>query len=197
MLLQSLSALCLAPGGSGSLWKYLEALLRSPRVSGRIGCGFRTEFHFADELERMILYLSEDDFILSSVFIYSVPLLELHWRALETALSKCISTSSYVQAVGKHLDASGRIRVTVQNGGIMESWLSNNFTSCWCLLMMIEFDSSAVGTLQGFQKFIWHTVILDRILYLLPHLHSQGILVCHRFTVIISNEHMKLCILQW
>ena len=78
MLLQSLSALCLAPGGSGSLWKYLEALLRSPRVSGRIGCGFRTEFHFADELERMILYLSEDDFILSSVFIYSVPLLELH-----------------------------------------------------------------------------------------------------------------------
>jgi hypothetical protein len=50
MLLQSLRALCLAPGGSGSIWKYLEALLRSPGVSGRIACGFRTELHFADAL---------------------------------------------------------------------------------------------------------------------------------------------------
>jgi len=49
MLLQSLSALCLAPVGSGSVWKYLEALVRPPGVSGRIACGFRTELHFADE----------------------------------------------------------------------------------------------------------------------------------------------------
>ena len=48
MLLQSLRALCLAQGGSGSVWKYLEALVRSPGVSGRIGCGFRTELHLAD-----------------------------------------------------------------------------------------------------------------------------------------------------
>jgi len=48
MLLQSLSALYLAPGGSGSVWKYLEALVRLPGVSGRIACGFRTELHFAD-----------------------------------------------------------------------------------------------------------------------------------------------------
>jgi len=48
MLLQSLRALCLAPGGSGSVWKYLEALVRSPGVSGRIACRFRTELHFAD-----------------------------------------------------------------------------------------------------------------------------------------------------
>ena len=48
MLLQSLRALCLAPGGSGSVWKYLEALARSPRVSGRIVCAFWTELHFAD-----------------------------------------------------------------------------------------------------------------------------------------------------
>ena len=48
MLLQSLRALSLAPGGSGSVWKYLEALVRSPGVSGRIACGFRTELHFAD-----------------------------------------------------------------------------------------------------------------------------------------------------
>ena len=50
MLLQSLRALCLAPVGSGSVWKYLEALLRSPGVSGRIAWGFRTEFHFADAI---------------------------------------------------------------------------------------------------------------------------------------------------
>jgi len=49
MLLQSLRALCLAPGGSGSVWKYLEALVRLPGVSGRIAWGFRTELHFADE----------------------------------------------------------------------------------------------------------------------------------------------------
>jgi len=48
MLLQSLRALCLAPGGSGSVWKYLEAQVRLPGVSGRIACGFRTELHFAD-----------------------------------------------------------------------------------------------------------------------------------------------------
>ena len=48
MLLQSLRALCLAPGGSGSVWKYLEALVRSPGVSGRIACGFQTELYFAD-----------------------------------------------------------------------------------------------------------------------------------------------------
>jgi len=37
MLLHSLRALCLAPGGSGSIWKYLEALVKSPGVSGSSG----------------------------------------------------------------------------------------------------------------------------------------------------------------
>jgi len=48
MLLQSLRALCLAPGGSGWVWKYLEALVRSPGVCGRIACGFRTDLHIAE-----------------------------------------------------------------------------------------------------------------------------------------------------
>jgi len=48
MLLQSLRALCLSPGGSASVWKYLEALLRSPGVSGRISCGLMTELLSAD-----------------------------------------------------------------------------------------------------------------------------------------------------
>jgi len=48
MLLQSLRALCKAPGGPGSIWKYLEALVRATRVSGRFACGFRTDLHFAD-----------------------------------------------------------------------------------------------------------------------------------------------------
>jgi hypothetical protein len=47
MLLQSLRALCLAPGGPGSTWKYLEALVRSTGVSGRFACDFQTELHFA------------------------------------------------------------------------------------------------------------------------------------------------------
>jgi len=49
MLLQSLGALSGAPGGSGNIWKYVEALARLTGVSGRYMCGFRTDFHFADE----------------------------------------------------------------------------------------------------------------------------------------------------
>jgi len=48
MLLPSLRALCLAPGGAGSVWKYIEALVMWPGVSGRIVCGFQTELHLAD-----------------------------------------------------------------------------------------------------------------------------------------------------
>jgi len=53
MLLQSLRALSLAPGGSGSIEKYLEALVRSLGVSGRIACCFRTDLHFADVKRRI------------------------------------------------------------------------------------------------------------------------------------------------
>jgi len=48
MLFQSLRVLCLAPGGSGSVSKYLEALVRSLGVSGRIACSFQSKIHFAD-----------------------------------------------------------------------------------------------------------------------------------------------------
>jgi len=50
MLLQSLRAHCKAPGGAGSICKYLEALARAIGVSGRFAYGFRTELHFADVL---------------------------------------------------------------------------------------------------------------------------------------------------
>jgi len=48
MLLQSLRALCFAPGRPSSIWKYFEALVRSTGVSGRFGCGFRSNLHFAN-----------------------------------------------------------------------------------------------------------------------------------------------------
>jgi len=48
MLLHSLRALCKAPGGAGSIWKYLEALARATGVSERFAYSFRTELHFAD-----------------------------------------------------------------------------------------------------------------------------------------------------
>jgi len=50
MLLQSLRALCKAPGGPGSIWKYFEELVRVTRVSRRFACGFQTNLHFADVL---------------------------------------------------------------------------------------------------------------------------------------------------
>ena len=48
MLLPSLTVLCLAAGGSGSIYKYVEELGRSHRVSGRIGCCFQIDLHCAD-----------------------------------------------------------------------------------------------------------------------------------------------------
>jgi len=48
MLLQELRAFSLAPGGSGSVWNYLEALVRLTGVSGILVCSFRTVVHFAD-----------------------------------------------------------------------------------------------------------------------------------------------------
>ena len=50
MLLENQRALCKAPGGAGSICEYLEAVVRSTRVSSRLAYGFRTELHFADEL---------------------------------------------------------------------------------------------------------------------------------------------------
>jgi hypothetical protein len=48
MLLQSLRALSKAPGGAGTIWKYLEALARATAVPGRVAYGIRTGLHFAD-----------------------------------------------------------------------------------------------------------------------------------------------------
>ena len=48
ILLQSLRALCLAPGGPGSIYKYLVVRVMSNRVSGRILFLFETNLHFAD-----------------------------------------------------------------------------------------------------------------------------------------------------
>jgi hypothetical protein len=49
MLLESLRALFKAPGRAGSIWEYLEAVVRATRVSRRFAYGFLTELHFADE----------------------------------------------------------------------------------------------------------------------------------------------------
>jgi hypothetical protein len=48
MLLQSLRAPQFAPGGPGSIWNDLGALVRSTGVSGRLACGFWTDLHLAD-----------------------------------------------------------------------------------------------------------------------------------------------------
>jgi hypothetical protein len=48
ILLQSLRALCKAPGGAGSIWKYLVALVKATEVSGRCADGFWTELRLAD-----------------------------------------------------------------------------------------------------------------------------------------------------
>jgi len=53
-LLQSLRSLCKAPGWPESIWKYIQALLRSPGVSRRIACGFWTDLHCADSKSKKL-----------------------------------------------------------------------------------------------------------------------------------------------
>jgi hypothetical protein len=48
MLLHSLRALWKAPGGGGSIWKCLKAVVRATGVSGRSACGVWTDLHCAD-----------------------------------------------------------------------------------------------------------------------------------------------------
>jgi len=47
------------PDGFGSIWKYLQALVRADADSGSVVCGFQTNLDFADvvylALERMLL----------------------------------------------------------------------------------------------------------------------------------------------
>jgi hypothetical protein len=50
MLLQCLRALCFAPGGVGSIWKYSKALVRATGVSQRCAYRFRTDLHLPDEI---------------------------------------------------------------------------------------------------------------------------------------------------
>ena len=60
MLLQSPRAYCKAPGGAGSIWKYLEALVRATGVPGRFASGFRNELHFADDLVNSEMHLEAE-----------------------------------------------------------------------------------------------------------------------------------------
>jgi hypothetical protein len=61
MLLQSPKALCLAPGGPGSIWNYMGAPVRSAGVSWRFACGFRTDLHFADVPSIALIYSHQSD----------------------------------------------------------------------------------------------------------------------------------------
>jgi hypothetical protein len=46
-LLRSPRALCKALGGRRSIWKYLEARVRTTEVSGKFHCGFGTDINYA------------------------------------------------------------------------------------------------------------------------------------------------------
>jgi hypothetical protein len=66
MLLQSLSALHKAPGGGGSIWKGVEALVSTTGVSERFAYDFWTDLHSADIYQ--IEMQSEDKIMQNKVF---------------------------------------------------------------------------------------------------------------------------------
>ena len=83
MLLHSLKALCKAPGGAGSIWENLEAVVSATRVSGRVAYGFRTELHCADvvpcrlnEMGFNILDLCSNLVLVQACIIQCGPLLQ-------------------------------------------------------------------------------------------------------------------------
>jgi len=63
MLLQSLRAPYLAPGGPGSIWNYMGVPVWSTGVSRKFACGFRTDLHFADEVHHQARLLTASECI--------------------------------------------------------------------------------------------------------------------------------------
>jgi len=72
ILLLSLRELCLAPAGPGSIWKYIEALVRSTGVSGTFACSFRTSLNFADVIVKYYFWIILAAIIFNIVFIASL-----------------------------------------------------------------------------------------------------------------------------
>jgi len=97
----------------------------------------------------MILYHSEDDFILFRIFLYCVTLLQKCWGAPEVLAEYLRSTSFCIQPVWEHLGASGRISVAVQKSWVGELWLPNHFTFCWCtsLTIWLHWEQAVSGGL--------------------------------------------------
>jgi hypothetical protein len=55
ILLKSLRALCTAAGGAGSMWKYLEELVRATGVAGRVAYGILSVLHYADVSQHHVI----------------------------------------------------------------------------------------------------------------------------------------------
>jgi len=78
LLLESLRALCKAPGGAESIWEYLEAVVMATGMPGRFAYVFRTELHSADECGRNGLHNALNWNLYSFyISIYSVSLSDL------------------------------------------------------------------------------------------------------------------------
>jgi len=96
MHLQSPRALCNAPGGAGSIWKYLEALARATGVPGRFAYGFRTELHFADVESQLLSRLPPELLPPNRPPLNTRPILldhglQVHLHTPSITASKCIS----------------------------------------------------------------------------------------------------------
>jgi len=119
MLLQSLRALCLAPGGSGSVWKYLEALVRSPGVSWRIVCGFRTELHFADVSPQAEEY----------AVVIPTKFKDLHgWADCVDGFIRVVKQTNkmHIVTVGAIVGLAHLVQENAASRGIDSVWLVNN-----------------------------------------------------------------------
>jgi len=76
-----------------------------------------------------ILKISSYSLVYSSIRFSYFRSIEEHLNVLSEYLS---STALCIQPVRELLGASGRIVVAVQNCWVVELWLPNHFTFCWC-----------------------------------------------------------------
>jgi len=137
MLLQSPRALCIAPGGPGSIWNDLEAPVRSAGVSWRFACGFRTDLHFADVAQPLYYTRCNTQNHWHSVDTLLTRVWMLCWRSIDALLTLCwcsvcgvaVSTHRISPIKAANTSIMGKCRSTAL--GLYKMQHTKSLTLCW------------------------------------------------------------------
>ena len=176
MLLHSLRLLCSASGGSGSIWKYLEALVRLNGMSGRFGCSFRTDLDFADDVKHIAM----------SYTIFAIPFPTNAYRQPRSGLVICGSHQDWYRplklrlSMCQHFSRKWIIIILIFLGDIVYHILTKRSCSHGAI---VYHGNSLVNSTFGFCT-IFPTGIWPMVIWLLAK-HS---VTCHTIVHEISSK---------